>query len=67
MSLISGLVLSVHPSDLETDPPSGRSLLPNITDLSARLRFFPEEGRIWLDDQRVVLLNLHGQEHYGAN
>ena len=62
MSLISGLVLSVHPGNSDIDPSSnGRSLLPDISDLSARLRFLPEEGRIWLDDQRVVLLNLHGQ------
>ncbi len=32
--------------------------LPDISDLSARLRFSPSEGQIWLDDQRVILLNL---------
>ena len=32
--------------------------LPDITDLSELLRFVPHEGQIWLDDQRLVLLNL---------
>lgn len=32
--------------------------LPDISDLSARLRFAPHEGRIWLDDQRMILLHL---------
>jgi two-component system response regulator HydG len=31
---------------------------PDISDLSARLRFVPQEGQVWLDDQRVVMLNL---------
>ncbi|OXC72038.1 Positive regulator of phenol hydroxylase [Caballeronia sordidicola] len=35
-----------------------RSTLPDISDLSARLRFAPHEGQVWLDDQRVVVLNL---------
>jgi DNA-binding NtrC family response regulator/predicted hydrocarbon binding protein len=34
------------------------SPLPDISDLSARLRFVPTEGQVWLDDQRVVVLNL---------
>lgn len=32
--------------------------LPDISDLSARIRFLPHEGQVWLDDQRVVILNL---------
>ncbi|CAM2152501.1 Transcriptional regulatory protein XylR [Pararobbsia alpina] len=28
---------------------------PDIADLMSRLHFVPEEGRIWLDDQRMVL------------
>jgi len=32
--------------------------VPDISDLSARLRFVPQEGQIWLDDQRVALINL---------
>ncbi|RRA21132.1 AAA family ATPase [Burkholderia cepacia] len=32
--------------------------MPDISDLSARLRFVPSEGQVWLDDQRVVVLNL---------
>ena len=34
------------------------SPLPDISDLSARLRFAPHDGQVWLDDQRVVVLNL---------
>ncbi|HLN24885.1 MAG TPA: sigma 54-interacting transcriptional regulator [Patescibacteria group bacterium] len=36
---------------LETSP-------SDFADLSARLRFCPKDGRIWLDDQRMVLLHL---------
>lgn len=32
------------------------SALPDITDLSERLHFNPAEGRIWLDDSRMILL-----------
>ena len=32
--------------------------LPDISDLSARIRFSPHDGQIWLDDQRVVLFNM---------
>ena len=32
--------------------------LPDIEDLSQRLHFAPTEGRIWLDDQRMLLLHL---------
>ncbi|KKC26788.1 hypothetical protein WP12_06835 [Sphingomonas sp. SRS2] len=32
--------------------------MPDISDLSRRIRFSPHEGQIWLDDQRVVILNL---------
>jgi DNA-binding NtrC family response regulator len=32
--------------------------LPDISDLSARIRFSPQEGQVWLDDQRVVLMNI---------
>ena len=61
-SHISGMVLNLHPDDREIDPGlNARSVLPDISDLSGRLRFLPNEGQIWLDDQRVVLLNLHGQ------
>ena len=31
--------------------------LPDISDLSSRLRFTPREGRIWLDDERMMLLH----------
>jgi DNA-binding NtrC family response regulator len=33
-------------------------VLPDISDLSARVRFSPEEGHIWLGDQRALLLNI---------
>ncbi|HEY0675714.1 MAG TPA: XylR N-terminal domain-containing protein, partial [Immundisolibacter sp.] len=29
---------------------------PDIEDLARRLRFAPAEGRIWLDDQRSILM-----------
>ncbi|MBP2227912.1 DNA-binding NtrC family response regulator [Azospirillum agricola] len=32
--------------------------LPDIADLSARLRFCPKDGRIWLGDQRMLLIHL---------
>jgi len=31
---------------------------PEFADLSARLRFCPKDGRIWLDEQRMLLLHL---------
>ncbi len=37
---------------------AGHAALPDISDLIARLRFLPHEGQVWLDDQRVVILNL---------
>ncbi|CAN0626657.1 Phenol regulator MopR [Burkholderia multivorans] len=41
--------------------PSGASVdsvrYPDIADLMSRLRFSPGEGRIWLDDQRMLLLH----------
>lgn len=38
-------------SDAEMD-------LPDMDDLRARLRFSPRDGRIWLDDQRMLLIHL---------
>jgi len=38
--------------------PPGTPPHPDIADLSARLRFCPKDGRIWLDDQRMLLLHL---------
>jgi len=32
-------------------------LYPDLSDLLARVRFQPEEGRIWLDDQRMLLMH----------
>lgn len=49
---------------LSEDPGSGHAradkspALPDLSDLSARLRFSPHEGQVWLDDQRVVVFNL---------
>lgn len=31
--------------------------LPSVRDLTSRLRFSPNEGRIWLDERRMVLLH----------
>jgi two-component system, NtrC family, response regulator HydG len=30
---------------------------PDVTDLAARLHFSPSDGRIWLDDQRMLLIH----------
>lgn len=32
--------------------------MPDIADLAARLRFCPNDGRIWLGDQRMLLIHL---------
>lgn len=42
---------SVAPTSAGVD----RIRYPDIADLMSRLHFVPEEGRIWLDDQRMVL------------
>ncbi|MBL0371897.1 sigma 54-interacting transcriptional regulator [Rhizobium sp. KVB221] len=57
MSKLSGLVLSVGP-DASGSINTGESILPDLSDLSERIKFVPREGQIWLDDQRAVILNL---------
>jgi two-component system response regulator HydG len=60
MQRFTSFSLSENPADARGqvgDALPGRAL-PDISDLSARLRFVPHEGQIWLDDQRVVMLNL---------
>lgn len=40
--------------------PAGTGRVPrmsDVRDLAARLKFAPQDGRIWLDDQRMVLLH----------
>ena len=32
--------------------------VPEIKDLANRLRFMPSQGRIWLDDQRMMLMHV---------
>ena len=32
--------------------------IPDIQDLAKRLRFAPQQGRIWLDDQRMMLMHI---------
>jgi DNA-binding NtrC family response regulator/predicted hydrocarbon binding protein len=32
--------------------------VPDIHDLAKRLRFSPQQGRIWLDDQRMMLMHI---------
>lgn len=34
--------------------------MPDISDLASRLRFNASEGRIWLEDQRMILLHVSG-------
>jgi DNA-binding NtrC family response regulator/predicted hydrocarbon binding protein len=36
-------------------PGPGEIRVPDIQDLAKRLRFAPQQGRIWLDDQRMML------------
>ena len=43
----------VPPERLAVD----RARFPDITDLAARLHFSPADGRIWLDDQRMLLIH----------
>jgi DNA-binding NtrC family response regulator/predicted hydrocarbon binding protein len=38
--------------------PLGDLRVPEIHDLANRLRFAPEQGRIWLDDQRMMLMHV---------
>jgi two-component system response regulator HydG len=33
---------------------------PDISDLASRLRFSANEGRIWLDDMRMILMHVSG-------
>lgn len=37
---------------------SGDVHVPEIHDLANRLRFAPQQGRIWLDDQRMMLMHV---------
>jgi len=36
----------------------GNIRVPDIQDLANRLRFAPQQGRIWLDDQRMMLMHI---------
>jgi DNA-binding NtrC family response regulator/predicted hydrocarbon binding protein len=46
-------VVGRSPSSGDTRPAEIR--VPDIQDLAKRLRFAPQQGRIWLDDQRMML------------
>lgn len=41
-----------------THPGPGEIRVPAIHDLAKRLRFAPQQGRIWLDDQRMMLMHI---------
>lgn len=41
-------------------PASNPAAAAKASDFTSRLRFAPEEGRIWLDDQRMLLLHASG-------
>ena len=45
-------------ADEVTAPAEGAPVYPDMEDLKARLRFCPEEGRIWLDDRRMTLIHV---------
>ena len=38
--------------------PTANIHVPDIQDLADRLRFAPQQGRIWLDDQRMMLMHI---------
>ena len=46
------------PAAAAPEAASDKPVLPDISDLSDLLRFVPHEGRVWLDDQRLVMLNV---------
>jgi hypothetical protein len=57
----SSFELAESPGDVTNGAHSAfakSSHLPDISDLSARIRFSPEEGQIWLSDQRALLINI---------
>ena len=43
----------IEPDRLQGEPRH----FPDVADLAARLRFSPNDGRIWLDDQRMLLMH----------
>jgi DNA-binding NtrC family response regulator/predicted hydrocarbon binding protein len=45
------------PSNTSSRSAQRSAALPSIDDLIARIHFDPKEGRIWLDDQRMLLLH----------
>ena len=47
------------PQPAEAPRPNGGSSshYPDVSDLVSRIHFAPEQGRIWLDDQRMLLLH----------
>ena len=49
----SGHLPLVEPERLEFDP----RRFPDVGDIADRLRFSPNDGRIWLDDQRMLLIH----------
>ncbi|WP_082221526.1 sigma-54-dependent Fis family transcriptional regulator [Herbaspirillum chlorophenolicum] len=53
-----GVSLRLHIPDKIED-----KIFPNIRDLAERLHFSPTDGRIWLDDSRMILLRT---EAFGA-
>lgn len=60
MARFTHFSLTEHPGARApaSDHPASSSVLPDMSDLSSRLRFVPQEGQVWLDDQRFILLNL---------
>jgi len=52
-----GTALKAESSAARTEGPSAIAV-PAIHDLAKRLRFAPSQGRIWLDDQRMMLMHV---------
>lgn len=46
------------PRDKKDKAAPGSIRAPDIRDLANRLRFSPQQGRIWLDDQRMMLMHI---------
>ncbi len=55
-------ITGTGPGDRDTvplvPPEVAATQAPDIADLAARLRFCPGDGRIWLDDQRMLLIHV---------
>ena len=54
----AGTLKAEGPASLAGAEPASAISVPAIHDLANRLRFAPSQGRIWLDDQRMMLMHV---------